>query len=97
MKSLRLPKLLPIGGNNRMHTIALLESFEKKHLLEPERNIPLDLFIRYYFLDNKSVAPSDRAHIVDYVYALTSYKLYLSAISLRPINWSKRLDAFMSN
>ena len=96
MRTLKLPKLMPIGGNNRMHTISILESFEKKHLLEPERNIPLDLFIRYYFLDNKSVAASDRAHIVDYVYALTSYKLYLSAISLRPINWSKRLDAFMS-
>lgn len=94
MRRLRLPTLKPLNSDRRQHVVSILEEFEKKHLLEPERNIPLDLFMRFYFLDNKHVFASDRAQIVDYVYSLTSYKLYLSAICKRPINWSKRLEAF---
>jgi len=74
-----------------------LDDYERKHLLEPERNIPLDIFLRYYFLDNKHIYPLDRASIVDYAYTLTSYKLYLSAIAMRPLTWSRRLDAYMSH
>jgi len=96
MKRYRLPRLYKLNQLRRKHIIEILENFERENVLNPEKNLPLDLFIRYYFLDNKIISPPDRAKIVDYVYSLTSYKLYLSAISKQPLNWNKRLDAFMS-
>ncbi|CAI2371994.1 unnamed protein product [Moneuplotes crassus] len=96
MKKLRLPNLLRLDNDRQKHVISILEAFEKDNQVNPGKNTPLDLFLRYYFLDNKMVSPSDRAAIVDYVYRLTSYKLYLSAISRRPINWKSRLEAFVS-
>lgn len=96
MRKVRFPKYPKLNNERRGHVISILENFEKKHLLEPERNIPLDLFLRFYFLDNKHVEASDRSQIVDYVYSLTAWKLYLSTISARPINWAQRLQAFTS-
>jgi hypothetical protein len=101
MKNFRLPNLPKLTNSRRKHIINILESFERTHLVQPERNIPLDLFLRYYFLERKSetkgeLSAEDRAQIVEYVYSLTSFKLYLSAISTRPINWGRRLEALES-
>ena len=96
MRGVRIFRPPKLDHFRRKHVISILESFEREHLINPEKNIPLDLFMRYYFLDNKAVSPPDRADIVEYVYSLTSYKLYLSAICKRPINWTKRLDAYNS-
>ena len=57
--------------------------------------MPLDLYMRYYFLKHKKNIDSiDREAIVDFVYYLMKYKGYLSAISAKPISWVTRLKAF---
>lgn len=37
----------------------------------------------------------ERSQIVDYVYLLSSWKLYLNAISKRPVTWWDRLYAMI--
>ncbi len=91
---LNLPTL---NANRQAFVLQILEKFDEEHLSNPGRNIPLDLFLRYFFLNEKSKVDSlDREAIVDYVYHLLIWKAYLNAICKKPMNWQSRLKAFLS-
>ena len=60
-----------ITGKRRAGVLALLDKFDTEHINDPGRNIPLDIFMRYYFLDHKKDFDSDaRRQIVEMVYTL---------------------------
>ena len=69
-------------------------------MTNPGRNVPLDLFLRYFFLREKKqhdpVDSVDREAVVDYVYYLQLYKGYLNAICKKPMTWQSRLQAMLS-
>ena len=65
---------------------------ELKHL---RASLPMDLFLRYYFLGRKAeFTAQDRAYIVQHCYAMIRWKTYLGFICKKPINWYNRLDAY---
>lgn len=73
---------MKIPTRRRAGIIKVLEEFDLIHKNEPGRNIPLDLHLRYFFLNNKNVFDNEsRTQIVDVVYILQRYKAYLNAIS----------------
>jgi len=80
----------------------ILTKYDEQHINEPGRNIPIDIFLRYYFLQHKADFDSDaRNQMVELVYTLQRYKGYLNAISERKstkradvITWDSRMKAF---
>jgi len=65
-QKLNLPAL---NANRRAYVLEILDKFDQEHINNPGRNIPLDLFLRYFFLNEKSKVDSlDREAIVEYVY-----------------------------
>lgn len=66
-----------------------------KHL---RARLPMDLFLRYYFLGRKNdFTAQDRAFIVQHIYAMIRWKTYLGFLSKKPINWYNRLDTYESD
>jgi hypothetical protein len=62
----------------------VLEGFDKFHIENIGRNIPLDIFMRYHFLKHKNEFNAEaRTQMVENIYALSRYKGYLNAISSR--------------
>lgn len=91
---LNLPLL---NATRQSYVLDILHSFDDAHINQPGRNIPLDLYLRYFFLNLKSRVDSlDREAIVDYVYHLQIWKGYLNAICRKPMKWESRLRAFQS-
>ena len=92
--------VLKIGQKNRAAILEILQKFDdqtKQAVVGDKSNVPLDLFLRYYFLDHKKdYETEDRAAIVQHVYAMTRWKLYLGYLSRKPINWHGRLRAYES-
>jgi hypothetical protein len=39
--------------------LAILNDFDSFHINNPGRNLPMDLFLRYYFLDHKKEFDAD--------------------------------------
>ena len=89
---------LPIlNATRRAQVLTILDNFDNEHINNPGRNIPLDLFLRYYFLkEKKNLEATDREAIVDYVYHLMKYKGFLNAICRKPMTWESRFKAFFS-
>jgi len=86
-----------VNKSQSAHIQKILESYEQKHISEPHRNVPMDSFLRFYFLDHKKEVDSlDREKIVDHVYTLQRWKGYLDAICRRPQTWESRLRSFAS-
>lgn len=93
-QKLNLPTL---NANRQAYVLQILDQFEQEHINSPGRNIPLDLYLRYFFLNEKSKVDSlDREAIVEYVYQLLIWKGYLNAICRKPMTWESRLRAFQS-
>jgi hypothetical protein len=91
---LNLPSL---SATRQAYVLQILDAFDEAHINEPGRNLPLDLYLRYFFLNEKSKVDSlDREAIVDYVYHLMIWKGYLNAICRKPMTWQSRLKAFLS-
>ena len=58
-------------------------------MANPGRNMTMDIFLRYFFLDHKKDFDADgRTQIVDNVYTLLRYKGYLNAIASRKSSYS---------
>lgn len=81
----------------------MLDQFDNFHINNPGRNMPMDIFLRYFFLDKKAEYDSDaRNQIVDIAYALQRYKGYLNTIASRKssgsdhITWAARFKAFQT-
>jgi hypothetical protein len=92
-QKLNLPTL---NANRQSYILKILEQFDAEHTNNPGRNIPLDLYLRYFFLNEKSKVDSlDREAIVDFVYHLMTWKGYLNAICRKPMTWDSRLKAFL--
>ena len=81
-----------LSSKRKSHIINILESFDKEHL-ELGRNIPLDLHVRKYYLNNRDLSTIDRDFIVDQVYSLIKYKGLLDFLSKPHLNWHTRMDA----
>ena len=93
-KKLNLPTL---NSTRQAYVMQILDKFDQEHINNPGRNIPLDLYLRYFFLREKSQLDSlDREAIVDYVYHLLIWKGYLNAICKKPMTWQSRMRAFLS-
>ena len=61
-------------------------------------NLPIDLYLRYYFLDRKNdYTPEQRAFIVQHTYNLIRWKTYLGFLGDKPINWINRLRVYESS
>ena len=91
---LNLPTL---NANRHAYVLQILDSFDQEHINNPGRNLPLDLYLRYFFLNEKTKVDSlDREAIVDYVHNLMIWKGYLNAICRKPMTWQSRLKAFLS-
>ena len=89
--------LCSLNANRQAYVMKILDGFDTEHINNPGRNIPLDLYLRYFFLNEKmKVDALDREAIVDYVYHLMIWKGYLNAICKKPMNWQTRLKAFLS-
>lgn len=59
--------------------------------------MPIDLFLRYYFLGRKKdFTGEERAYIVQHVYSMIRWKTYLGYLGRKPINWYNKLDAYES-
>jgi hypothetical protein len=77
------------------HIIKILDTFDKANM-DIGTNVPLDLYIRKYFLGCKTVSSSDREFIYDQVYNLIRYRGLLDFISRPPVDWEKRFEEFYS-
>lgn len=87
-KMLARMNLPTINSTRQGYILKILDSFDEEHINNPGRNIPLDLYLRYFFLKEKRKIDSiDREAIVDYVYYLMIYKGYLNAICKKPMTW----------
>jgi len=78
-------------NKRKNHIISILEDLDHEHL-EFGRNIPLDLHIRKYYLQNKEVTPPGREFINDQVYNLVRYRGLLDFLSKPPLNWHSRVE-----
>jgi hypothetical protein len=91
---LNLPSL---NASRQAYILQILEQFDQEHANNPGKNIPLDLYLRYFFLNEKTKVDSlDREAIVDYVHHLLIWKGYLNAICKKPMTWQTRFKAFLS-
>jgi hypothetical protein len=81
-----------LTSKRRSHIIKILEQFDTEHM-KLGRNIPLDLHIRKYYLQNRTVTVPDREFINNQVYNLIRYKGLLDFLSKPPLNWHSRLEA----
>jgi 16S rRNA (cytosine967-C5)-methyltransferase len=73
----------------RDHIIKLLNSFNYES--------PLDLFLRQYFLKNKSIGSHDRKFIADSVYDMIRYNTYLEYRCKQTKSWNAKLDIYSDN
>lgn len=69
------------------HILLLLEAYE-------QQNLPLDLFISYYFKENKALGSKDRAAVADTVYGIIRWKGLLDYLCEPSPTWEKRLERF---
>ena len=91
-----------ITAKRQAGIIKLLNEYDTFHATNPGRNLPLDLFMRYFFLDHKADFDNKaRNQIVDVVYTMQRYKGYLNALASRRqsnradvITWDERFKAF---
>ncbi|MDR3624030.1 MAG: RsmB/NOP family class I SAM-dependent RNA methyltransferase [Chlamydiales bacterium] len=65
------------------HLIQLLNGFEGTHY-------PLDLYISFYFKDNRALGSKDRAEISDLAYSLVRWKGLLDHLSKNSSSWEER-------
>ena len=95
---------IKITAKKQSAILEIVNGFENFHVVNPGRNMTMDIHLRYYFLDHKKDFDADgRTQIVDNVYTLLRYKGYLNAIASRTssyspdqINWAARFKAFQS-
>lgn len=80
-------------NKRKNHIINILEGFDHDHL-EYGSNIPLDLHLRKYYLNNKEVSNVDREFINNQVYNFMRYKGILDFLSKPPLNWFSRFETF---
>lgn len=67
------------------HLIQALTLFEKQRL-------PLDVFLRFYFQENRSLGSHDRRYITETIYRLIRWKGLVDALAKGDSNWEKRLS-----
>lgn len=92
---LNLPTL---NASRKGYVLDILTKFDEEHTNNPGKNLTLDLYLRFYFLQYKKLLDAtEREAIVDYVYYLLMYKGYLNAICTKPMTWESRFKAFTSD
>jgi 16S rRNA (cytosine967-C5)-methyltransferase len=75
---------IKVPSFRRSSILEILDNYETAHITEPHRNIPLDLFMRYYFLERKKDFDNEaRTQIFELTNTLMRYKGYLNAIASR--------------
>lgn len=71
------------------HLITMLQEYELQTL-------PLDLFIRNYFRDNKALGSKDRGFIAETLYGMMRWRGLLDFLCPAPMSWEKRYEIFIS-
>jgi 16S rRNA (cytosine967-C5)-methyltransferase len=71
--------------------------FRKYHLLNilkifNEKNTPLDLFLKNYFIKNKSIGSKDRKAICENLYKLIRWQGLIDHLLEKPITFEKRIE-----
>lgn len=67
------------------HLIQILTLFEKQRL-------PLDVVLRFYFKEHKSLGSHDRRYITETIYRLIRWKGLVDALAKGDTSWEKRVD-----
>ncbi len=62
------------------HLFTLLDAYDKQTL-------PLDLFIHFYFRENKALGSKDRGFLAETIYALIRWLGLLEYITEKPLSW----------
>lgn len=77
------------------HIIKALTEYDEQHL-DYNNNISLDLYLKKYFINNKSISLVDRSFIYDQIYNLTRNRLLLDIIASNKskLSWVNRFDAY---
>lgn len=79
------------------YTIFMKIPFRDYHLLElleayTKQNLPLDLFISFYFRDHRALGSKDRAYIAEQIYKLIRWQGLIDYLIDPPITMEKRID-----
>jgi 16S rRNA (cytosine967-C5)-methyltransferase len=67
------------------HLLQVLETFEKQRL-------PLDVFLRIYFKNNKAIGAHDRRYIAETLYSMIRWKGLIDHFCKEDQSWKKRLE-----
>jgi len=78
------------------HVTKILNGFESE-LSKPIQSTPLDVYLRRYMKDNKSLGSHDRQIISDTVYSAIKYKVLLDTITPKPATWESKLSNLFSD
>ena len=74
----------------------ILNGFESE-LSKPIQSTSLDVYLRRYMKDNKSLGSHDRQIISDTVYSAIKYKVLLDTITPKPATWESKLSNLFSD
>ena len=73
------------------HVVKILNGFEPE-LAKPAQSIPLDIYLRRYMKENKSLGSHDRQVISETVYSAIKYKVFLDTITPKPATWESKVS-----
>lgn len=78
------------------HIVKILDDFQNE-LVKVQDYTPLDLFLRKYMKTQKNLGSHDRSIIQENVYGAIKHKIFLDAISKKPVTWQSRVDSLYSD
>ena len=77
------------------HTLKILSTFDEE-IKRTLNSLPIDIFIKNYYRDNKGLGSHDRQIISENVFSAIRYKVFLDLISPKPVTWEKRIEMLYS-
>lgn len=79
----------------RGQAIKVLEDYEKE-ITSNANSLPIDRFLKKHFLSHKNMGSTERSNIIETVNIALKQKVYLDAISPKPVTWESRLETLKS-
>ncbi|KRX04227.1 hypothetical protein PPERSA_11351 [Pseudocohnilembus persalinus] len=73
----------------------VLNEFDRE-LVNRNQQYPLDLHLRTFFKQHKSIGSKDRKLISENVYQLVRNQIYLDTISPKPLSWDGKIETMLS-
>ncbi len=84
-----------------LELLAMVTQFHQNHILnflatfDQTPNIPLDLQLRHYLKQNKSIGSKDRKLVGDTIYEMVRWLGLIDKNVSEPITWDKRLETYL--